>query len=456
LPQLKRLCQRYDKKVQLIIEGEDIPIDQIVLEQLQTPLNHLFVNAFDHGVENYENRLKIGKPETATLTLSAVVSGSQVIISLKDDGDGINISKVYQKAVQKNICPAEISINKIPDQEILNFIFHPNFSTRDTVTEMSGRGMGLDIVRSQIKRLRGNIQLETSPEQGTTFTIRLPLGLSLVNLLICAIGENLIAILASDVLDIFAYDNSDQINWRKQTLPLLHLNQALKYSNHQTNYQTNSDINAKVCLVLNRNDKPIAVTITSIIEERKLILKPFDQSVAVPSYLIGCTVLGNGQVVPVLTPDNLHILLSKSNQKSNQNIPKNIDQDINQNTAKTILIAEDSIATRNMLERILKQLDFEVVACRDGQEAIEMLNRTQDKICMVISDVEMPRMNGFDLLQTIRAHDHWAALPVVMLTSRTGDRHRQKATSLGANGYLSKPIVVGELIEALDKFVKSA
>jgi chemotaxis protein histidine kinase CheA len=459
LPQLKRLCQRYNKKVQLVIQGEDIPIDQIVLEQLQTPLNHLLVNAFDHGVESPENRLGLGKSETATLTLSSSISGSQVIISLKDDGNGINLSKVYQKAVEKNICPAEIPIDEIPEQEILNFIFHSNFSTRDIVTEMSGRGMGLDIVRSQIKRLRGNIQLETSQGQGTIFTIRLPLGLSLVTLLICAIGENLIAILANDVLDIFAYNeselnntnnNSHEVNWRKQNIPLLHLNQALQYGNNQTN----TGLIAKVCLVLNRNNGPIAVTINSIIEERKLILKPFDQSVAVPSYLIGCTILGNGQVVPVLTPDNLHILLSKNIQKSNKNIQKSTNKNINQKTTKTILIAEDSIATRNMLERVLKQLDFEVVACRDGQEAIDMLNRTQDKVCMVISDVEMPRVNGFDLLQTIRTHASWADLPVVMLTSRTGDRHRQKAATLGANGYLSKPIVVDELIESLSEFIK--
>ncbi|NUN63993.1 response regulator [Pseudanabaena biceps] len=455
LPQLKRLCQRHNKKVQLVIQGENILIDQIILEQLQTPLNHLLINAFDHGVESPESRLMLGKPETATLTLSAVVSGSQVIISLKDDGDGINLNKIYQKAIEKNILPANIPIDKISHQKILNFIFHSNFSTRDIVTEMSGRGMGLDIVRSHINRLRGNIQVETLQGHGTTFTIRLPLGLSLVNLLICVIGENLIAIIANDVLDIFAYTEAEinntnnnfyEVNWRKQSIPLLHLNQALQYSNSQTNLVAS----AKVCLVLNRNNTPIAVTVNGIIEERKLILKPFDQSVAVPSYFIGCTVLGNGQVVSVLTPDNLHILLSKNIQKSS----KIIYQTNNQKTIKTILIAEDSIATRNMLERMLKQLDFEVVACRDGQEAIEMLNRTPDKVCMVISDIEMPKVNGFDLLQTIRAHDSWFDLPVVMLTSRTGERHRQRAASLGANGYLSKPIVVGELIECLGEFIK--
>jgi len=465
LPQLKRLCQRYNKQVELVINGEDVLIDQVILEQLQTPLNHLLLNAFDHGVESLETRLSLGKSEVAILTLSAVISGNQVIIALKDDGDGINLHKVYARAVEKNICPSEIPISKIPRQEILNFIFQPHFSTRNIVSDISGRGMGLDIVRSQINRLRGNIQVETLQGQGTNFTIRLPLGLSLMTLLICAIGENLIAIPASEVLDIFSYaeaqisnqDNSPEIAWRKKFIPLLHLTQALNYSS-----QNSESLNSKVCLVLNRNDLPIAVAIDALIEERQLILKPFDRSVITPSYLAGCTVLGTGQVVPVLIPDNLDLLiqenitrhLQNNNKRSNQvsnNGAKN-SLEINQNSVKTILIAEDSIATRNMLERLLKQLDFEVMACRDGQEAIDVLNRIQGKVAMVISDVEMPRVNGFNLLQTIRNHDLWYTLPVVMLTSRTGDRHRQKAISLGANGYLSKPIVVGELMDCLGEF----
>lgn len=475
VPQLKRLCQKYNKQVELIIQGEEILIDQAVLEQLQTPLNHLLVNAFDHGIETPETRLTLGKSETATIYLSAVIAGNQVIISLKDDGDGINLDNVYARAVEKSICPAEIPINKIPRQEIINFIFQPNFSTRNIVSDISGREMGLDIVRSQINRLRGNIQVDTAQGQGTNFTLRLPIGLSLVNLLICTSGENLIAIAANDVLDIFPYteakafnhdtshNNVSEISWRKQIIPLLDLNQSLAYA------KKIDRIMPKVCLVLNRNDSPIAIAIGAIIEERQLIIKPFDSTVKVPSYLTGCTILGTGQVVPVLVPDNLQILLreniakqnkntlKKSNSKSNQttdlNQGQNQDRNTNQNTVKTILIAEDSIATRNMLEQILKQLDFEVIACRDGQEALDMLIRTQGKITMVISDVEMPRLNGFNLLQTIRSEENWTKIPVVMLTSRTGDRHRTKAISLGANGYLSKPIVVGELIDCLGELL---
>lgn len=462
-PQLKRLCQRNNKQVELVVKGEEVLIDQVILEQLQTPLNHLLINAFDHGIEMPETRQKLGKSEIATITLSASISGNQVLIQMKDDGDGINLNNVYIRAVEKGICPPEIPIGKIPRQEILNFIFQPHFSTRNIVTDISGRGMGLDIVRSQVNRLRGNIQVDTLQGQGTTFTISLPLGLSLVTLLICTINENLIAIPVNDVLDIFSHNeelvnhkqNFAEITWRKKSIPLLYLKHALNYSQ-----QNNEFSNGKICLVLNQDNKPISVVIDSIAEERQLIIKPFDNSVAIPIYLMGCTLLGTGQVVPVLSSNNLHVLLKeniernikKNNKKLNKKPNKNSDyshQLADQKSVKTILIAEDSIATRNMLELVLKQLDFEVISCRDGQEAIDMLNRLQGKISMVISDVEMPRVNGFNLLQTIRTHDHWYAIPVVMLTSRTGDRHRQKAISLGANQYLSKPIVVNELIECL-------
>lgn len=463
-PQLKRLCQRNNKQVELIIEGEEVLIDQVILEQLQTPLNHLLINAFDHGVEAPEVRRELGKPDTAKITLSASLSGNQVIICLQDDGDGINLNDVYTRAVEKNICPVEIPMGKIPRQEILNFIFQPHFSTRNTVTDISGRGMGLDIVRSQVNRLRGNIQVETLQGRGTTFTIRLPLGLSLVTLLICTINENLIAIPINDILDIFAYNeelvhynpNFTEIAWRKKLIPLIYLKQALNYGQNQQEL-----INSKVCLVINQANRPITIVIDSIVEERQLIIKPFDNSVAVPSYLMGCTLLGTGQVVPVLNSDNLHILLKESIERNIKQNAKKIDKNTdgsnllhNQTSIKTILIAEDSIATRNMLELVLKQLDFEIISCRDGQEAIDMLNRLQGKVSMVISDIEMPRVNGFNLLQTIRTHDNWYAMPVVMLTSRTGDRHRQKAISLGANQYLSKPIVVNELIECLGEIFK--
>ena len=302
LPQLKRLCQRHQKQIELVIEGEDVLIDQVILEQLQTPLNHLFINAFDHGVELPKIRRKLGKPETATITLRASLSGNQVIICLQDDGDGINLNNVYKKAIEKNILLAEIPIGKIPRQEILAFIFHPHFSTCDIVTDISGRAMGLDIVKSQINRLRGNIQVDTLQGQGTTFTIRLPLGLSLVTLLICTINENLIAIPANDVLDIFLHNEelvrykSDfpEIVWRKKIISLIYLKQALTYSQ-----AINESRSGKVCLVIDQSSKPISLVIDSIVEERQLIIKSFDNSAAVPSYFMGCTVLGNGQVAPI-------------------------------------------------------------------------------------------------------------------------------------------------------------
>jgi len=453
VPQLARLCQRYGKKVKLSIEGEEILVDQTVLEQLQTPLNHLLLNAFDHAIEFPEERVKLGKPETACITLTATLSANQVAISIEDDGNGIDLAKVYQLAIERGLCASSIPMAKLRREEILNFVFQPGFSTTTEVTDISGRGMGLDIVRSQITRLRGSLKLDTTPGEGTSFTILLPLGLSLLSLLICSVGSQVIALPANNVLDILLFSDLEmlepinsrsRIKWRQQALTLLPLKELLPYVDRAIQSQK-----PKVCLVLSRLKSPLAVTVDAILEERQLILKPFDNTIAIPPYLAGCTILGTGKVVPVLIPDGLGVLV----QSSQSTTPPTVSPLSQSQSTKTILIAEDSVTTRKMLERLLKRSGYNVISCRDGQEAIEEMNRYESKLNLVISDIEMPRVNGFSLLQTIRTHDTWYTTPVVMLTSRSGDRHRQKAMSLGATGYLSKPIVPQELVSYIDSLV---
>lgn len=458
VPQLSRLCQRYGKKVELLIQGEEVLVDRAILEQLQTPLNHLLLNAFDHGIESPEERADLGKPETASILLEATISDNQVTIVLKDDGSGIDLAKVHKRAVERGICPSTKPMGQWRREEILNFIFQPGFSTAKQVSDISGRGMGLDIVRSQITRLRGSVQVETQQGKGTTFTIGLPLGSSLLSLLICSLGSNFVAVPASSVLDILLYseleileaDNSNngasisQIKWRQQSITLLPLKELLPYSD-----RAGQSALPKVCIVLSSMGQPLAVTLDGILEERQLILKPFDDTVPVPTYIAGCTILGTGKAVPVLMPNELGTLLQTPRQTLQSKLPISPPSQFDRPADRTILVVEDSIATRKMLERLLKESGYTVISCRDGQEAIEELTRCNGKVDLAISDIEMPRVNGFSLLQAIRTHDSWYAIPVMMLTSRTGDRHRQKAKSLGASGYLSKPIVPAELLSSI-------
>ncbi|WP_247215652.1 response regulator [Synechococcus sp. C9] len=430
LPQLRRLNQQYHKRVELKISGEDVLVDQVLLERLRTPLTHLVNNAFDHGIESPAERTALEKSATATIHLRAETQENQVVITLQDDGRGIDLRRVYQRAVQLGWCTRPWG--QMRREELLDLIFRPGFSTAAQVSDLSGRGVGLDIVRTQIQQLRGVILVDTQPGQGTTFTLRLPRGLTLLPLLLCRSRQRTLGIPATAVLDILAIPpGTPTLTWRGQELPVVSLVQCLPYR------RPPSPEPEPVGLVLGQT-QPAVYTVSQLVGERQLILKSLDETVPLPPYVAGCTILGTGEVVPVLIPGELAPLLT---QTSVPPVPVTVAD-----PTPYILIAEDSVATRQLLERLLQRSGYQVHSGRDGQEAWEWLSQATHRVGLVISDIEMPRLNGFGLLQRIRTHDRHYALPVVMLTSRTGDRHRQKALSLGASHYLVKPIVPGELL----------
>lgn len=448
LPQLRQLNQRYGKVAKLVIQGEDVLVDQVLLEQLQTPLTHLLNNAFDHGIEPPAERLALEKPETAQILLQATAQENQVVITLRDDGRGIDLQKVYQQALQQKLCP-QTPMDHLSQEEILAFLFQPGFSTAPTVNDLSGRGMGLNIVHTQMSRLRGTVQVQTIVGQGTTFTIKLPPGLSLLPLLVCRSQRRLVAIPTTSVLEILPCSELTQVSttpplvsWRQQSIPVVSLLALLPYPNLPVD---NSQ--SQVGIVLDGPDSPLVVTVDALIGERQLILKPFDDTVTIPPYLAGCTILGTGEVVPVVLPYHFGCLL----QQPKLPTPAPAHPPRQQRTRRrTILVAEDSLANQRLLERVLTQQGYTVVICRDGQEALDELEQRHGSVDLVISDIEMPRLNGFNLLRQIRTNSYWHALPVVMLTSRTGNPHRDKAMSLGASAYMTKPVDPKKLLSGIN------
>ncbi|MBO9998694.1 MAG: response regulator [Cyanobacteria bacterium SID2] len=455
VPQLQRITQRCGKKTTLDIEGENVLVDKVLLEQLQTPLTHILNNALDHGIEKPEDRRALDKPETARITLHAQTEGSEVAISIADDGRGIDLESVYRKAIDRGLCPAHVAMSQLPRETLLNFIFQPGFSTAEQVSDISGRGVGMDIVRTQVQQLRGNVEVDTVTGKGTTFSIRLPLSLSLLPVLLCQVGQQVVAIPSDTILDVLPYDDvvgmssafgaspADEtaMTWRGQVLPLYLLWGMLPY-----NTRVAVSTTPRVVLILKGASAPMAVAVDGIADERQLVLKPFDDMVPVPPYVAGCVILGTGEAVPAILP---RFLKPVSQQKAASAPPTRIV------TARTILVAEDSTGARRSLERILTSSGFVVIPCRDGQEAWRKLEQRQGSVDLVVTDIEMPLLNGFDLLSRIRSHSRWYGLPTVVLTSRTGDRHRQKAKSLGANAYLGKPVTPTELLSSIDNLLKA-
>jgi chemotaxis protein histidine kinase CheA/ActR/RegA family two-component response regulator len=444
IPQLRGLSQRFDKPVELEIAGKNTLVDQILLEQLQTPLTHLLNNAFDHGIEAKYDRIAANKTATAIITLTAKLQNNQLVITIQDDGGGIHPEKVYQRAVQRGICPPGKSIKDFQPEEIVNWIFEPDFSTAEQVSDISGRGMGLDIVLNLIRQLRGQLFVTTDVGLGTTFTISLPLNLSLQSLLLVKLQHRLMAIPHTSILEILPYQelyftdqSKEYINWQDKTIALAAVSSLFPCPRKPLQLSQ-----GKVCIVLETAFKPLAILVDSIAGEEKLIVKPFDETVPVPTYIVGCTILGTGEVIPVILPQGIakDALSSVSVKNGTTTVA---------NTTSTILIAEDSVATRKMLDKVLTAAGYQVLVCRDGQEALEQIEQYQGRIDLILSDVEMPRLNGFELLEKVRAQPAFKNTPIIMATSRTGDRHRQEALRLGATDYLGKPVQPQQLIDTV-------
>lgn len=468
--QIQNLAQRFGKSLDFYIQGEETLVDQVLLEQLQTPLTHLLNNAFDHGIETEADRLATHKSPRAQLTLRAAVDNSQLVVQVIDDGRGINAQKVYQRAVERGLCPAEKTFEQCDRPEILNWIFEPGFSTTDAVSLLSGRGAGLDIVKAQMRRLRGSVHVDTQPGEGTTFTLTLPVSLSLLSLFLCEFQGYRIALPTNDVLATLPYtelewtkseysDTSLQADetlklseqttlptviWREQTIPVVPLSALLPYRGECLSPTKTPH----VAIALKGSRGTLIVTVDAILGENQLILKPLDSTVGTPPYLAGCTILGSGEVVPVILPQALEPTRDLPQAPINPFLSKPVLQSV-----PTVMVVEDSVATRQFLERLLAGVGLTVLACRDGREALDTLEQRRGEINLIISDVEMPRVNGLELLQKVRADQTYCKTPVLMVTSRTGDQHRQRAIELGASGYLGKPIQPQLLLQTIQPFL---
>jgi len=434
-----RDLNRHYKCAELVVQGEDILLDQALLDQLQIPLAHLVNNVYAHSIESAAERLAKEKPETTQISLQAAVQDNQIVITFGDDGCGLNLQKIHQQAIQQGLCEPHVDISSLERNCLLNFLFQPGFSTASEINELSGRGIGLNAVQAQISRLRGSIEVITEPGQGTSFVLKIPTGLNLLNLILCRVARQLIAFPTSSVLEIVPvgqqaqdYQSSAHLSWREQSVPVFPLLGSLCHPQL-------SDLHSlpTVGIILKGPEAPLAVFVDAIItEERQKLLKPFDDTVTVPPYFAGCIFRATGEVVPVVLPAQL---------KNTKSLISPVSLSTSLTTTQTILIAEDSVVTQHYLKRVFTQAGYTVLVCHDGQEALAELERSS-KVDLIVSDVEMPRLNGFDLLHQIRTHPRWQDLPLGFLTSLVGDYHRQQAQALGISFYLAKPVDPVELL----------
>ncbi|VEP12740.1 Chemotaxis protein histidine kinase-like protein [Hyella patelloides LEGE 07179] len=460
---IRDLNLQFNKQVELKIIGENTLLDRSVVEALSDPLMHLLRNSFDHGIEDSQTRITAGKPSSGTITIQASNQGTYTVITLSDDGGGISLDKIKNRAMQMGIPQSEI--DQIPEADLLNFIFEPGFSTAKQVTELSGRGVGMDVVRTNLQEMRGDVRVATKLGKGTSFTLRIPFTLSILRIavveqagIIFAIPTNTIReLLPVDLATITTTENIKNLLWNETEMPLVEAEKILVYrrgSHKSINLTGNPSVDRKMALIVGDGTSFAALQISRFWHEEESTIRPIDSPIPLPPGIISSVVFGDGKVIPLVDP----FVLIKECLENQFNSDRQIldDPEVNNSsTITTILVVDDSINVRRYLSLTLEKAGYRVEQARDGQEAVDKLVGGL-AVEAVICDIEMPRLDGYGVLEEIKERPEFAYLPIAMLTSRSNEKHRKLAMNLGASAYFSKPYNEQELLNKMANLVEQA
>ena len=460
---LRELCLQYGKNVELKIHGGSTLIDRTILEALSDPLMHLLRNAFDHGIEDPATRQACGKPEQGVIEIRALTRGNQTLIAVSDDGGGIDLDTIRQRANHLSLDAAAIA--QATDEKLLTLIFEPGFSTAGQVTALSGRGVGLDVVRTNLRQIRGDIKVDTQIGVGTTFTLSVPLTLSVARVLIVESNGMLLAF-PSDAIEQMLLFNPEQIltaaglevlDWEGYITPLVRLGHWLEFQCPHKTVETDAMPTTSVptVLMISQGNERVAIQVDRCWGEQEVAVRQVEGTIAMPPGFTGCTILGDGRVVPLVNAPELLHWIASCKQLSNSKQEDKPPEIIRTNRQKdTILVVDDSINVRRFLSLTLEKAGYRVELAQDGQDALEkLLSGLQIKA--VICDIDMPRLNGYGLLARVKSNPAFKDLPIVMLTSRAGNKERQLAMNLGATAYFSKPYNEQELLQTLKQLIQN-
>ena len=521
---LRQLEILHDKPVSLELYGSDVLVEKAVAEKLYDPLLHLLRNAFDHGIESLDVRQQLGKANYGEIAIRAYHRGSYLVIEVEDDGQGLDFEEIYQRALDKNLLPPETGGN-LDQHQLTDLLFKPGFSTASEVSHLSGRGVGLDVVRSQLQGLKGSIEVDSELHHGTTFRLQIPLSLTIAKLLLFQTanwnsstslisGERIYALFAEQVEQIIiprpeqiqSWSDGKALRWGKdadeQLIPIYQLSQVLNYSSplpepspHSNPQPFALETQAMPILLIRSQEQLFALEVNQLLGDQELVIRPLGSMIAPPSFVYGGSIMADGRLTLVLdgkslieyltvreNPDGRGGLLAKTTGKATtetleytnaywdatspsspilapeqqqRQLPptRKIPNDFGVKSEKTILVVDDSITVRQTLAFTLEKAGYQVLQAKDGYEGIEQTQRHQN-IDLVICDIEMPRLNGFEFLKYRQQDAVLGNIPVVLLTSRSGDKHRFLAQELGANDYITKPYLEHKLLAMLTEIVE--
>jgi len=469
---VRQTAREVGKRVDLDLQGAEVEVDRTVLERMVGPFEHMIRNAIDHGIESEAERKRAGKPASGKITITASNEGSEIVIRFQDDGAGLDIAAIRRKAIERGLITAGANLS---DDELIQFILVAGFSTAGKVTQLSGRGVGMDVVHNEVKQLGGSITVDTRRGVGTTFIVRLPLTLSIAQALMVRAGDQLLAVPLSSVVNILEVPveslrsihvgTRPLLNWQDQVFPFMHLAVRLGVAPQPANGR-------KVPVLLARSGgRQVAIQVDGLAGTREIVIKPLGQQLAGIEGLAGATILGDGSVVLILdipglwlTEEGMHVMHEPHAMTGKQAAPKAavpetpapavpepVAPAAPARTRALVMVVDDSITVRKVTQRHLQKRGVDVLLAKDGVDAMEQLREHVPDVMLV--DIEMPRMDGYELTSHVRSEARLKNVPIIMITSRAGDKHRDKAFALGVNAYMTKPYQEDDLFARINSLL---
>jgi chemotaxis protein histidine kinase CheA/CheY-like chemotaxis protein len=442
---IKDLAREYDRRVDFQIAGQSTKIDRVIFENLFDPLMHMIRNCVSHGIEKGDERIRRGKRKEGVISLSARREGINIIIEIRDDGAGIDTKKVFNAAVNQGLIKPE---EKLSREEILALIFLPGFSTADSTDMTSGRGVGMNAVRSQISNINGMLEISTEVGKGTAFLIRVPSSLAITNVIVFNYGEMEFVMPTSLIEEVVQYEPAENksgdrgdamtmVNYRGTAI------QAKKLSDvFYINGNGHADKKDNFVIVCSISNKKIGLIVDNVLIQEEAIIKPVNRFLEGLSIYSGITISGEGKVRLVLNP----LKVFEGETRTFMIAPPEVES----LEGRRVLIVDDSLSVRKYLSAFLTTRNLKVYSASNGGEALKMLE--ENEVDLIITDLEMPIMHGYELVSRIRASSKWKGIPIIVLTSRSTGKHKEKALELGADDYIIKPFDEAGLMESLKKF----
>ncbi len=454
LPRLRRIVrqttQELHKQVNFELQGEDQEIDRRVLEKMMAPLEHMLRNAIAHGIESTEEREKAGKDSTGNIKLIIGRDGSEIAIKVVDDGAGINIDAVRKKAVKQGLMTKKANLS---DKDILQFILESGFSTATEVSQIAGRGVGMDVVSNEIKQLNATLEIQSEVGKGSVFDVHMPLTMSVSRALMVQVGEEIFSIPlvgieniireTNDVLEQLIAGDETYYQWHGEQYQFIHLGTALGINQPILPGEKN-----KAPILLARSgEHRVALFVDALMGSREVVVKSVGPQLSTVKGVTGATILGDGKISLIL---DLGVL---ARQGAAMKGAAEQEVETAEEKVATVMVVDDSITVRKVTQRLLQNNDYNVITAKDGVDAITVLLETIPDIMLL--DIEMPRMDGFELATHMRDDEKFKKIPIIMITSRTGDKHRERAMKIGVNEYMGKPYQEHDLIRRIRKLTEA-